>query len=162
MPVDEIMNIAVTLVVKDCPVCGMNYAIPRTLDHYKWSLPQGHKEKGWYCPNGHYLVHRAREVERLRERVDQLEKNKRHLQDKAEHFERSAAASRGHLTKLKKRVANGVCPECHRTFAHLAHHMQKEHPDFANEETVQSQAQAQAQAPRKQRGRPRKVQSEGA
>ena len=45
--------------------------------------------------------------------------------------ERSAAAYKGHLTRVKRRVGNGVCPCCNRTFKNLADHMTTKHPDYA-------------------------------
>lgn len=45
--------------------------------------------------------------------------------------ERSHAATRGHLTRTKKRGGHGVCPCCNRTFQQLARHMKSKHPDYA-------------------------------
>lgn len=45
-------------------------------------------------------------------------------------MERSAAAQRGVLTRLKNRVAAGVCPCCHRSFKQLSEHMKMKHPDY--------------------------------
>jgi chemotaxis response regulator CheB len=45
-------------------------------------------------------------------------------------FTREHSATRAQLTKTKKRVANGVCPCCNRTFKQLARHMKAKHPEF--------------------------------
>jgi hypothetical protein len=37
------------------------------------------------------------------------------------------------VTKLKKRTSAGTCPCCTRTFANMAEHMKKQHPDFVAE-----------------------------
>ena len=37
---------------------------------------------------------------------------------------------KGQVTRIKKRVANGVCPCCNRTFKDLAAHMSTQHPDY--------------------------------
>jgi len=42
-------------------------------------------------------------------------------------------AIRGELTKLKKRVTNGVCPCCHRSFQNLRRHMATKHPNEAKD-----------------------------
>lgn len=39
-------------------------------------------------------------------------------------------AMKGVVTKLKKRVSNGVCPCCNRYFANLHRHMTNQHPDY--------------------------------
>ena len=38
------------------------------------------------------------------------------------------------LTKTKKRIENGVCPCCHRSFKNLRRHMNNKHPEYAEEE----------------------------
>jgi hypothetical protein len=42
-------------------------------------------------------------------------------------------ATRGVVTKIKRRVAHGVCPCCQRTFKDLARHMEGQHPDYAKD-----------------------------
>ena len=37
---------------------------------------------------------------------------------------------KGHATRISKRVKNGVCICCNRTFADLARHMATKHPTF--------------------------------
>lgn len=44
--------------------------------------------------------------------------------------DRAAAADWAQLTKTRKRIANGVCPCCHRTFQNLARHMAGQHPAY--------------------------------
>jgi hypothetical protein len=34
------------------------------------------------------------------------------------------------MTKLRKRVANGVCPCCKRKFSNVVLHMRQEHPEY--------------------------------
>ena len=43
---------------------------------------------------------------------------------------RRRAAAKGQLTKVKKRVGNGVCPCCTRSFTDLARHMESKHPAY--------------------------------
>ena len=43
---------------------------------------------------------------------------------------RKLSAAKGALTRTKKRVANGVCPCCNRTFQNLSRHMQGQHPGY--------------------------------
>lgn len=42
-------------------------------------------------------------------------------------------AQKGQNTRLKKRIAAGVCPCCNRSFANLREHMAGQHPDFTGE-----------------------------
>lgn len=51
-------------------------------------------------------------------------------QRRLESERRAHAATKGQLTKTKKRIANGVCPCCNRSFANLERHMAGQHPDY--------------------------------
>jgi hypothetical protein len=44
--------------------------------------------------------------------------------------------ARSELTKIKKKVSEGYCPECHRNFAALERHMKCKHPAYAKEELI--------------------------
>jgi hypothetical protein len=115
----------INLVDTVCAGCGMDFSVP------DWFLT-GRREDGqtFYCPAGHHLSFRKTELDRLRERADRLSAQNTHLADQAAAAERALRATKGQVTKLKKRVANGVCPCCNRSFANLARHMSGQHPDF--------------------------------
>lgn len=105
--------------------CGIVYAIPDNLD----SQAHLHKGREVYCPLGHRWVYRdsfEQQLERERQRHQAT-------RDLLRAEERSHAATRGQVTKLRKRVAAGVCPCCHRTFQQLARHMAAKHPDWKRE-----------------------------
>jgi len=42
----------------------------------------------------------------------------------------SLRATKGVITKIKKRIHNGVCPCCNRSFKNLERHMKSKHPDY--------------------------------
>lgn len=47
--------------------------------------------------------------------------------------EKSLIATKGQLTKIKKRASAGTCPCCHRTFKQLTEHMKCKHPEFVKQ-----------------------------
>jgi hypothetical protein len=109
-----------------CCTCGVRFAAPQT-------FLQKRLEKGdnFYCPNGHVLHFGESTVDELRRklaatvaRADQQSAEIRELRN-------SRNALKGHVTRVKKRVANGVCPCCKRHFANLERHMHDKHRDFA-------------------------------
>ena len=51
-----------------------------------------------------------------------------------EEAEASLQATKGVVTRLKKRAIAGVCPCCNRTFQQLAAHMAHKHPDYKQPE----------------------------
>jgi hypothetical protein len=92
---------------------------------------------GFHCPNGHANVFRDSEADKLRKQLDNArlrmewaEQDAKRARESLEVAQRSKAAYKGQLTKLKNRVSKGVCPCCNRTFANLAKHMGTKHPDY--------------------------------
>jgi hypothetical protein len=122
-----------TLVIEVC-WCGTHHAVPKTLRDYMLAQHRNGKSQiGIYCPRGHIWTFAGKgeaDIERdLRERA---ETQNQHLRDQLEASERSKAALRGQMTKMKNRVGKGVCPCCNRTFTDLQRHMKSKHPDFAS------------------------------
>jgi adenine-specific DNA methylase len=116
-----------------CPECGIFYGVP---DHWLDSRKQD--KKSFYCPNGHTASYRESEADRLRRECDRLAQKIAEKDDEIarqrkyrEEAERRHTAAKGQITKLRKRVGNGVCPCCNRTFGNLARHMTTEHPNFS-------------------------------
>lgn len=120
------------LSIRVCPTCGITYAIPERL-----ATNRREKGGGWYCPNGHWLTFTKTEAQELREKLDAEKRTaewwKQRSQEArkaADHQEARANGYKGALTKVKKRVGNGVCPCCNRTFADVGRHMATKHPTF--------------------------------
>lgn len=47
--------------------------------------------------------------------------------------EASLNATKGVVTRMKKRIGNGICPCCHRNFHNLKRHMNTKHPKYITE-----------------------------
>lgn len=119
------------LVATEC-WCGIAHAIPT-------SLMRMAKENDMsvYCPVGHQWVlggkTKAEQLREAQERIAAEQRRVKATRDLLAAEERSHSATRGHLTRTKKRVANGVCPCCNRTFKQLAAHMKNKHPEYVEE-----------------------------
>ena len=129
------IEMEIELVVVECCTCGIRFGLPA---RYQRQLRELGKE--FHCPNGHSLTYGKGEAEKLRHELKQIEMERNRLIDlhsveQAAHklAARRLAATKGQLTKLKKRVAAGVCPCCNRTFRDLADHMKTQHPDYEHE-----------------------------
>lgn len=121
------INIGVQLITEECCVCGVMFALPETL---RDKLLQ--TKKDFYCPNGHDQRYTGKtEAEKQRERADRLERTLANAEEDLRCERASHRTTKGNVTKLKKRVANGVCPCCQRSFANLGRHMAGQHPDYA-------------------------------
>ncbi len=110
-----------TLTVTSC-WCGIRVAIPDNLFRY------AHDRKGHaiFCPLGHEFVFGNSYEERYRAELRRVEATR----DLLAAEERSHSATKGQLTRARKRAAAGVCPCCQRTFQNVARHVATKHPDF--------------------------------
>jgi ssDNA-binding Zn-finger/Zn-ribbon topoisomerase 1 len=127
------MTIAtVTLEAVECPDCGCIFGMTKTMDDARRA-----NHRRFYCPNGHHLSYpgESRE-EKLKRQLEQTSNQLANTQSRLEMEKRSKAAVKGQLTKTKKRVGNGVCPCCNRSFANLARHMHGQHPEYAHTQEV--------------------------
>lgn len=119
------------LVTLACCTCGVSFAMPEMLydkareDHDRW----------FYCPNGHNQHFLGRTAaEKLEEQLASERRRSGRLAAERDQTQARLRAQKGVTTKLRKRIANGVCPVCHRHFAGLERHIAGQHPDFAGTE----------------------------
>lgn len=122
----------ITFLVDTCCNCGVHYAVTR-----EFEKARREDKQTFYCPNGHPMVYSKSEADTLREKLAEEKRNaefwraaERRQEERVEQERRSKAAIKGQLTKAKKRIGNGVCPCCNRTFPNLQAHMATLHPDF--------------------------------
>lgn len=118
--------------------CGMRHAVPTELREFQLREHQNGRHKTVYCPLGHeyspageskcHQLSRQLEAEKKRTAaaIASHDQTRAALREK----DRELIAQKGVNTKLKKRVGNGVCPCCGRTFKQLARHMESKHPEY--------------------------------
>ncbi len=119
-------------VTKTCGECGIQFGLQEGFDN------DNQRNGGtWYCPNGHGRVYTEPEVKKLERQLTR--EMARHDQTKAnlQGTKRTLIAERGHRTRLKNRIKNGVCPCCNRSFQNLYKHMKSQHPDYAKKERAE-------------------------
>lgn len=120
----------------ECASCNIDFGIG---DDFMSRRRQDHGT--FYCPNGHSNVYNGdSEAEKLRKEVERSKQRERDAFDYATRererrllAERQRAAAKGQVTRIKNRIAAGVCPCCNRTFQNLAKHMAGQHPDYTGE-----------------------------
>lgn len=108
----------------ECPTCGVPVILT---DNHERRLRES--KATFYCPNGHPQSFKTGELDRLKKELESAKRDADWQRQRREQEERSHAATRGQMTKLKNRVTNGVCPCCNRTFKNLQRHMQSKHPE---------------------------------
>lgn len=129
------MDYTGTLTILHCGVCQIPHGIPTEM--YNDRLANGGE---WYCPNGHNLHFIETESDKLkkelasaRRQAESARGGQRWERDQRLAAERSARAYKGHVTRLRNRIANGVCPVtgCHRHFDNVQAHIAGQHPEWA-------------------------------
>lgn len=139
------------LVTEECCSCGITFAMPAEFQQQCINKPGINTGKGFYCPNGHKQWYTGKsDAQRLRDAKRELERARtaaRSWQDQAEAAERSRRAQKAVATRIKRRVANGVCPSCTRTFQNLAAHMSDQHPDQVKDANEASESPLQRDHP---------------
>lgn len=113
------------LVTEACCKCGMVFAMDA--DYRKRRMDD---HGTFHCPAGHPQSYRGRsEAEQLR---DDLERQKQ-ITEAAEARVARVRHERDQVAKahsrMRRRVFNGVCPCCNRTFQNVMRHMKTEHSD---------------------------------
>jgi hypothetical protein len=117
----------VEIEITECAHCGIQFGAPKY-----WMNAARKDKRDIYCPNGHTLSFKDPQWERDLKRAKE---NERWWRDEAERTGRQLSATRGVVTRIKNRIANGICPCCHRQFANLQRHMAGHHPTFRKEES---------------------------
>ena len=126
----------ITLWVTQCWSCGIPYGLPVNFQERR--LSDG---GGWYCPNGHSTAFTDSNEDKQRKRADRAEvelerarKQRETAKVEAAHQRHVAAGHKAHATKIRRRIAAGVCPWCNRTFsnARMTRHIGSKHPEHVD------------------------------
>lgn len=135
--VGEVVGLFISPVVMVCGSCHMTFAVPA--EFYRRCREDG---ASFRCPNPScawdsqsYRESEKQKLERQlaeeRRRRESAVKARQWAEQTAERAKRQRAAARGQVTKIRNRVAAGLCPCCRERFADLAEHMAAEHPEIA-------------------------------
>ena len=129
-------------IFNNCYRCKTPMWIPRELNE---AALRGRGQVAFYCAYGHqqFYIEGDSEETKLRRERDRLQQRLAQKDDEIaaerrqrEEAERSVAAHKGQVTRIKNRIGNGVCPCCNRTFRDLSRHMKGKHPDYAIDNVV--------------------------
>ena len=120
-----------TFKVVSCYTCGVRFAIGSDL--YRRVVTDAIDSV--HCPACGKLTcwRESEDKKRIKELQRKLEWEAAEVtrqKEAREKAEASLQATRGVVTRFKRRVSTGVCPCCNRTFKQLSAHMKTQHPDF--------------------------------
>lgn len=130
-----------TLAKITCGSCHIPFAIPENMHEQV-------QQDGalFYCPNGHQIGYRKTENQKLRDDLERAQRRAIRAENEARWASalagaerRSAAAYRGHLTRIRNKIANGVCPVagCRRHFDNVQDHIRGQHPEWLEQHDIE-------------------------
>ena len=110
--------------METCCDCGIPFFMPTY--HYERLI----KNKGelFYCPNGHGQHYTGKtEAQKIKEQLERERLETEEIRDKL-----LDEINKNKKLELKlKRVHNGVCPCCNRSFKNLQRHIKTKHPELS-------------------------------
>lgn len=81
------------------------------------------------CGTSNYWPDKS-DLEKMEIKLNTMKDQRDTVRQSLKYVKRSLVAHKGHTTRLKNRIAAGVCPCCQRTFQNLARHMKCKHPKY--------------------------------
>jgi hypothetical protein len=137
IPYNREVMIETIIHVIECARCNIDFGIG---DDFMRRRREDHQN--FYCPNGHSNVYNGKsdlekERDRLARQLEFANTRATAAEDQAQTAERRRRAQKAANTRLKRRVANGVCPCCTRSFRDLQRHMETKHPGYVPDDDNQ-------------------------
>ena len=127
------MNTNEVLKIERCCSCAVVFAMPESMYRERRESRQL-----FYCPNGHgqrytgpsELSRTKDELVRVQQRLEQEQAHSKAISEYNQRVTRRLSATKGVVTRQKKRISAGRCPCCSMTFKDLRQHMQADHPHW--------------------------------
>jgi hypothetical protein len=123
----------ITMETEICCNCGIPFAIP---SDFRSNLLND-SDKWFYCPNGHRQHYSESRETKLRKEAEAALHKKEEELSRMHNRLLSETIERQKQEKLVKkgqrdlkRLNNGVCSCCNRTFSNLAKHIKTQHPEL--------------------------------
>lgn len=130
-----VLNFNQQLVTETCYKCGIVFAVPQ----YFRKTRLDDKQSFW-CPNGHPQAYVESEADRLRKQLEEQKRSTEWWKGVAANKDKTIKGQNIQIGKVKaklhrteRRIANGVCPCCHRSFQNVMRHMKTKHPDYVKD-----------------------------
>ncbi len=130
----DTMLITTKLAVVTC-WCGMTYAIPEKITtRMLRQRDNNERQTDCYCPLGHVWEYTGKsKLDEERERAERLARQLASREEDVRAERASHIATKGQLTRARKRADRGVCLHCNRSFVNVANHIATKHPEALNE-----------------------------
>lgn len=129
------------MITMECVSCHCLYAMSE--EHRDACHEHGYT---FYCPNGHSQSWGETDLDRMKKQRDEARAQRDtarsndsyhqrvYESEKSDHkrTKKQRDGYKGVVTRTKRRISNGVCPCCSRTFQNLVKHMATKHPEYVD------------------------------
>lgn len=130
---ENVMTDLLTGLVKiRCCECSVTFGMSDQL--YNLRQRDG---QAFYCPVGHKQFFSESETAILKKQLQDALSSKQYYKDRADHYRESMVKGENRnrglksaLTMTRRRIANGKCPCCKKTFDDLKNHIKNDHPKY--------------------------------
>lgn len=142
----HIQGEVIDFTMHECGGCGIPFFVPT-----KWLNTRINNHGEFHCPNGCNRVFTGKsEAEKLKEKLEQVEREKAQREEELQNKWLDTLHEKQKVEKKLKRIENGVCPCCNRSFHNLQQHIQNEHPEILGthakaKKSVEARKQAKKQ-----------------
>ncbi len=124
----HIQGEVIDFTMHECGGCGIPFCVPT-----RWLNDRKNNHGEYYCPNGcnRWFAGKT-EAQKLKEELEQIKADRVEREQLLQDRWLDALGEKNKLEKKLKRIHNGVCPCCNRSFANLKNHIANKHPELLN------------------------------
>lgn len=121
-----VYQVSIGMYVGQCCNCGIAFAMTEAFHDQRRK-----DRKSFYCPEGHsqYYTGKSKE-QKLKDELERERQRRLTAESNANHAEEATRIEVALHDYTKKRINNGVCPCCNRSFKNLRRHMASKHKDY--------------------------------
>ena len=129
-----------TLFVEECCNCGTHFGMSQETyrhfrdNHKEFCCPYGHEQHYTGKSDAEKLTETEKAKRDLENKLKYAEQSKSYYQEQNENHKNALRATKGVVTKLRKRSSAGMCQCCKRYFKNVHDHYKTKHPHFEEKE----------------------------
>jgi len=122
----HIQGEVIDFTMHECGGCGIPFFAPT-----KWLNKKMESNGSFNCPNGCNRVFVGKtEADKLKDELRAMSERAIKKEEELQNKWLDALGEKNKLEKQLKKVHNGTCPCCKRSFQNLERHMQSKHPEL--------------------------------
>jgi hypothetical protein len=125
-----------TLMIEECCNCGVVFGMSQETYrkfrdiHENFCCPYGHKQHYTGKSDSELLAEERRNKEILKSQLKATQDSCDYYAEQSKNHQNALRATKGVVTKLRKRSSAGMCQCCNRYFKNVHDHYKTKHPEY--------------------------------